>query len=76
MWLNNICISNPLNHDRERTYWERCFQWSVNDPRPCESSTPSDMFQLEALIREKIKKIAEVIQGGVLLDRMTAEENA
>lgn len=76
LWLNYVCLDNPLNHERERTYWEKCFQCSVNDPRLSESWTPSDMLQLEAIIREKIKKIAEAIHGGVLLDRMTAEENA
>ena len=76
MWLNNICLGNPQNHERERTYWEKCFQWKVDDPRLSESATPCDMFTLDALIREKIKKVAEGIQGNVLYERMQAEENA
>ena len=42
------------------------------DDRLCESEIPSDMFGLEAIIREKIKKIAEAIPGGVLYERMVA----
>ena len=76
MWLNNICLSNPQNHERQRIYWEKAFQWPVDDDRLSETWTPSDMFGLESIVREKIKKIAENIQGNVLYGRMIAEENA
>ena len=76
MWLQNIWLSNPQNHERGRTYWEKAFQWPVNDVRLSETWTPCDMFVLESIIREKIKKIAENIQGNVLYERMIAEENA
>ena len=48
----------------------------MNDDRSSETWTPPDMFVLESMIREKIKKIAENIQGNALHDRMVAEEDA
>lgn len=76
LWVNNITKSNPLNHDRERTYREKCFQWSVNDSRLCENWTPSDMFGLDAMIREKVKSIADPASMPGLLDRMISEDNS
>ena len=58
MWLNNICLGNPQNHERERLYWEKCFQWTGGDDRLSEAITPADMLALDSLIREKIKKVA------------------
>ena len=53
MWLHNICLDNPLNHERGRTYWEKCCQWKLNDTRLVETPTPCDMFALDSIIREK-----------------------
>ena len=56
--------------------WEKCLQWAVGDIRLSEAKTPPDIFALDALIREKIKKVAEGLQNNVLYDRMLSEENA
>ena len=61
--LDMTASTNPHNHVRERLFWDKVFNWSVDDPRLSATPTPPDMLLLDVTIREQITSLAANYAG-------------